>query len=60
MTQENFPLEYKFSCPELKALAAFFRDRQNEIPRELFSFARAAQDKAYECMTIDEVEQNQK
>ena len=60
MTQNNFVLTYNFSCAELKAFADFFRERQNMIPRELFAFAKSVQEKAYECMTIDEVEKSVK
>ena len=60
MTQNNFVLTYNFSCVELKAFADFFRERQNMIPRELFAFAKSVQEKAYECMTIDEVEKSVK
>ncbi len=60
MIQENIVLPYNFSCRELKALAEFFRERQNLIPRELFAFAKSVQEKAYECMTIDEVEKSVK
>ena len=60
MSQEEFVLSYKFSCQELKALGAAFREKQDKIPRELFNFAKAVQGKLYECMTIDEVEKLQK
>ncbi|MBQ3835813.1 MAG: hypothetical protein IJR40_07520 [Treponema sp.] len=60
MIQDDFVLTYNFSCREIKAFADFFRERQNMIPRELFAFAKSAQEKAYECMTIDEVEKSVK
>ncbi|MCR5045148.1 MAG: hypothetical protein K6A42_01065 [Treponema sp.] len=60
MNQDNCVLSYGFSCKEIKALADFFRDRQQDIPRELFFFSKAVKDKMYECMTIDEVEQKVK
>ena len=57
MSGTEFALEYKFSCEELKALAAFFRERENQIPIALYGFSRAAQNKVYECMSIDDYEE---
>lgn len=59
MTDGTFALTYNFSCKELKLLASIMRERQNEIPIELFNFSREVQKKVYECMSIDEVEKLQ-
>lgn len=59
MTDGTFALSYNFSCKELKSLAAIMRENQNKIPIELFNFSRQVQQKVYDCMSIDEVEQLQ-
>ena len=57
MSQNEFALDYKFSCEELKALASLFRERENKIPIALSSFARAVQNKVYACMSINDYEE---
>ncbi len=57
MNGQEFALTYNFSCDELKTLASLFRERQDKIPRSLYNFSRAVQDKVYACMSIDEVEE---
>ena len=60
MIGQEFALTYNFSCEELKTLASLFRARQDKIPRSLYNFTRAVQDKVYACMSIDEFEEGAK
>ncbi|MBQ4015091.1 MAG: hypothetical protein II610_07585 [Treponema sp.] len=60
MNSPNFSLSYSFSCEELKALSALFRDGADKIPISLYNFSRAVQEKVYDCMSIAEFEEGLK
>lgn len=55
-SQASLSLEYKFNDREIRSLARFLRNNQEQIPDALLGFAIKVERAIYNSMSIDEAE----
>lgn len=51
------PFSYTFSEDELKSLIRFLRERQNDLPQELYLLYSVLEKKIYDSMSVEEAEE---